>query len=229
MPLSRSLPSAPKPLAERALTRLRAVAEGLLRLATVKAGATAATAMMLGGCLAPQDDGIVEPLFQVNRPPIILESTAVASGKHGAYVELESVCPTWFEAVGEDRDIDDRVEFRWFVTDLNDSSGSGEGPIPFLVDAGVFTNTGSERRPPARIDFKEDQPINPLRNPGNYIVELMAFDGRLTGTARPGSVPEPEPIPGTDGGFNTRYSTSYAWTVKVVAGTLCSLDEEAAP
>ncbi len=205
------------------------MAKGLLYPGLMKLGGTAAAAMMLGGCLVPQDDQLLEEYFQLNRPPIILESTAVASGKHGAFVELETACPVWFEAVVEDPDVDDRVEYRWFVTDLNTSGGSAEGPNRTLADAGVLTNTGSEVRQPVRIDFKEGQPLNPLRNPGTYLVELMAFDGTLKATAGPGSVPEPELIPGTDGGLNPRYSTSYAWTVELVAGSLCSLDPEALP
>ena len=156
--------------------------------------------------------------FEPNHPPQILESTAVVSGRHGAFVELQTACPLWFEAVVSDRDVDDRVEFRWYVTALDE-----EPPVPAVVWDGVLQNTGEWRRPPLRVDFKEGLPVNPLASPGMYLVQLMVFDGALRSSAGPGSVPDPEPIPDSDGGLDARHSTSYAWTVKIVPGSSCVL------
>ncbi len=165
------------------------------------------------GCLAQQDDGVIDGLLQLNRAPWIVSDKALASGKFGDYVELQTGadCEVWFEAVAEDPDVDDELEFRWYVTRIEPRWER------LRMIAGYLRNTGQARREPERIDFKK-QVVNDLSQPGLYHVQFMVADGRLLGDDVPGSIPRGEPIPGTDGGINPRFAAYYSWTVRMEAG-----------
>lgn len=78
-------------------------------------------AVLVHGCLIPQDDPVLPPLPQkMNRSPEVrLDSATPAS--HGAVIKVD---PTCIAAAGKDRpfgilvvdeDLDDRIQTRWFV------------------------------------------------------------------------------------------------------------------
>ena len=183
-------------------------------------GASAALSVGASGCLAAQDDDLLPPLIQLNRAPWIVADTTRVSGKFGDYVELQTGCAISFEAVAEDPDVDDRLQYRWLVTRLEPPD---ERRVP---DEGYLRPNGRTRRDPLTLDFKRDQVVNYLAQPGLYLVQVLVSDGVLLGNQGPGDMPDPDPIPGTDGGFNPRFAAYHTWTVQMELGNDCGPDGE---
>jgi hypothetical protein len=175
----------------------------------MKVAAASALSVGLTGCLAAQDYDLQDPIVSVNRSPVIRRT--LANDKPDSVLEE---CPVWFEALVDDPDVDDRLEFRWFVTAL-------PGDKRELVSAGYLRNTAQSLRQPERTERSDWSSTFKWQDAGKYLVQFMATDGSLPANAGPGSTPQPDLIPGADGGLvpNPRYETHYNWYVDLKAGT----------
>jgi hypothetical protein len=153
------------------------------------------------GCLLPQEDSKLQNFTQANRPPRILENTIEPA-------RLSTVtCRGDFAAFVEDPDLDDAVTWRWYI-DYDRENPNRNRPRR----EGQLAPTGKPLREPS-VTFGVT-----IRDPdfqaGVRVVTLMVFDGHLGTFDGPGSVPPPEPVPGTDAVL-VRYSTTFDWVVAV--------------
>jgi hypothetical protein len=174
-------------------------------------GATCAlaVALVLPGCLVPQDDHVLADLPATNHPPRIAEDSVspariVNTGNQG------SCPPLTFSAAVEDPDIGDPLYAYWYASDLTSLA-----TIP-VATASIPNPTGTERRKDAAeftVNFASSN--NPLQAPGVHVVELIVSDGVVINR-----VPQPRDLL-ADGGVGTpSFSSSYAWVVNVT-GTGC--------
>lgn len=176
-------------------------------------GTLLAGVLLLGGCLLPQDDTLLDPLPQKNRPPRILEQNVQPAQN----VSVATNCSIEFSAFVEDPDVDDKLTYRWYI-DYNPTAGSLTR-TPF--EEGQLLNNGQPVRS-SSATYKGDtgNTSTPLAEIGLHRVTLMVFDGTLGVFDGPGSVPPADPVEGVDAG-NPHYSDSYTWIVDVSSSVEC--------
>lgn len=170
-------------------------------------GALVGAALVLPGCLLPQEDHIISPLPPLkNQPPRILE-TLLQPGNRFVTVNNGVSCPDLtFLAPVSDPDVGDTLIYNFYVdADVN----------PNFVKQAFLGNNGQADRPdPASYEVSFAAP-GPLQQPGEHVVEVLVADGALSNR---------DPIPRTvtllDGGTaqDPTYAVTYAWTVTVNAG-----------
>lgn len=172
-----------------------------------KFGALFGGVLLLGGCLLPQDDTLLDPLPRKNRPPRILEQN-VQPAQH---VTVATNCGTEFSAFVEDPDIDDKLTYRWYV----DYDPTVNSPTRAPFEEGQLQNNGQPvRSSSATWTADTGSTRTPLSEVGPHLVTLMVFDGTLGVFDGPGSIPPPDPVEGVDAG-NPHYSDSYSWAVDI--------------
>jgi hypothetical protein len=171
------------------------------------------------GCLLPQEDSKLQNYTQPNRPPRIVENwiepprqTTVGTRSLSTDGGV-AACKVEFAAFVEDPDIDDAVTWRWYI-DYDPEKPERNRPML----EGQLAPTGK----PLRGSVRFPVPIqdNPDFREGVRVVTVMVFDGHLGTFDGPGSVPPPEPVPGTDGGL-VHYSTTFDWVVTVDPNEEC--------
>lgn len=164
------------------------------------------TAITLSGCLLPQEDELLEPIVQKNRPPRVIELNVVPN--RSTTVHPSCVSGLSFSAFVEDPDIDDVVTVRWYL-DFDPSNAIARLP--------VFEDrlTAPQRSEAARLSGSTI--AERLGTIDTHVVDLMVFDGNLGTFEGPGSQPPSEAVPGLDAG-DPRYSTTFTWVVNVDTG-----------
>lgn len=188
----------------RGVRAVRAVASRLLYLGLVSA------VTLTAGCLIPQEDEILEPIYVKNRPPRLIEQNITP--QRDLLTGVDCVLP--FEVPVEDPDVDDFLTYRYYVDyDLNRGAPDFEAVIP--PDGQVI------RKNSAVATSTNDLDKTALNQPGDHVVTVMVFDGTLGSFEGPGESPDPVAIPGSDGGFDPRYSVSYNWIIRVDPQVSC--------
>ena len=139
-----------------------------------------------------------------DRAPRLVEERSQPPGHEVRVAAGQGCAPLEFSSQVEDPDLDDDIRYRWFVNDV------------FVAD-GVVRNTTLEllRAEPLSWSVVPRSPSGPLREPGTYLVELIAADAELVGR-------EPQPRrPRPDGGGDPTYADLRAWVVTVEPGPAC--------
>ncbi len=164
-------------------------------------------ALVLPGCLLPQEDHVIQPLPPPrNQPPRILESLLQPASRF-VTVRNGTDCPNLtFLAPVADPDVGDTLIYNFYLDpDVN----------PAFVKQATITNNGQENRSdPASYEVSFATP-GPLQQPGDHVVEVLVSDGALVNRD-----PQPRKVILLDGGtaLDPTYAVTYAWTVTVLAG-----------
>jgi hypothetical protein len=167
----------------------------------------AAWAILLGGCLLPQEDHILGDLPpRMNQPPQIVESLLTPASRF-VTVQNGGNCPLLtFKAPVSDPDVEDRLIYNYYIDpNLN----------PGFVKQAILPNGGSPQRPdPAQLDVSFAV-AGPLQQPGQHVVEVLVADGPLVNRD-----PQPRVVTLLDGGtaLDPSYAVTYAWVVTVNPG-----------
>lgn len=165
-------------------------------------------AVLVGGCLLPQDDDVL-PLLppKKNRPPRLLittlEPTQVTSSGNGP-----NCLPLEFRASVEDPDIADLIAVKWYV----DPAGLGSDPVK--KEQGLRIDGKTIRDDQARLSLQVTG-AGELATVGRHVVEILVSDGQLIERS-----PQPRPITLADGGtdLNPTYTDSAFWIVDIRPG-----------
>jgi hypothetical protein len=171
------------------------------------AGWVVAGAILLCGCLIPQEDHVLGDLPpRKNQPPQILENLLQPANRF-VTVQNGANCPDLsFVAPVSDPDVDDRLIYNFYVDpDLN----------PAFVKQAILANGGSPQRPEPATYEVSFAVAGPLQQPGEHVVELLLADGPLVNRE-----PQPRVVTLLDGGtaLDPSYAVTYAWVVTVNPG-----------
>jgi hypothetical protein len=171
--------------------------------------AAAVCAVLLGACLLPQDDTILQDIPPpVNRPPAILEN-AVQPSSRMFTLDGGTGCPNLvFSAPVEDPDVQDILYFDYYVDPTANTGQVAQGTVPpsgtaIRTEAATYT-----------VSFAD---AGPVQTPGTHLVEVLVADGPLVN-----GMPVPRTVALSDGGtrIDATFAVSYVWLV-TVTGTPC--------
>lgn len=171
-----------------------------------------ATALMLssllvGACLLPQDDTILEDIPPpVNQPPSILDNEVQPPSRIFT-VDGGTGCPDLvFSAPVEDPDVQDILYFDFYVDSSADTGQVAQGTVP-ASGSPIRTEAASYT-----VDFSKP---GPAQTPGTHFVEVLVADGPLVN-----GVPVPRTVSLPDGGTRTdaTFAVSYVWLLTVTGG-----------
>jgi hypothetical protein len=195
--------------AKRLKRRAKGARAGLARRLLCR-GAGLALALALGGCLMPQDDELLPELPPTkNRPPRILEGSAVPQQQVSIPVGFNCTPERWagifeFSAKVEDPDVDNPIRNRWFV-DPDDKHTT-----VFFQGLTLPPSTKPTRDTPVKA------PANliassPLSTPGKRRLVLVISDGEF----EEGVTPTRRLVRLPDGGLteDLSYTDSFTWLV----------------
>jgi hypothetical protein len=163
--------------------------------------------VLLGGCLLPQDDTILEDIPPpINQPPAILENEVQPSSRTFA-VDGGTGCPDLvFSAPVEDPDFEDILYYDYYVDSDATTGQVAQGTVP---PSGTLVRTETASY---TVDFAD---AGPVQTPGTHLVEVLVADGPLVN-----GVPQPRTVALPDGGtrVDPTFSVSYVWLVTVTGG-----------
>jgi len=165
-------------------------------------------AVVMGGCLVPQDYRFSDdpPPFKNNpvtivSPPFPEGTTLTANNGQGG--PTATACRLSFRISASDPDLDDLLTVRWYVDyDRN--------PVIFRED--LLQNLGSPIRGPAELTMDLGVPGNPLSSQGIHVLEVLVADGQVVNR---------QPLPRSsdpDAGENPTYMDEHAWIVRTETG-----------
>jgi hypothetical protein len=191
-------------------TSRSAVAKGLL-VSAVRWLGLAWVAGVMGGCLVPQDDTLLEGIpDRKNRPPRIVETQVQPPESIIGDFGAGDLCELDFSVVVEDPDVDDLLTVRWYV------DYDAQNPTGAYREFQLANNGQPQRGDRATLRINLRAANSPLSALGTHLVEAVVADTRLVNR-------EPVPISRVvlDGGgviINPGYVVTHAWFVTTVTG-----------
>jgi hypothetical protein len=186
------------------------LAKGLLVLPLRWLG-LAWVAWVMGGCLVPQDDTLLEGIPERrNRPPRIVESQVQPPEPIIQDFGAAGLCELDFSVVVEDPDVDDLITVQWFL------DYDSQNPTGYYREFRLANNGEPQRGDRATLRINLQAANSPLSAPGVHLVEAVVADTRLVGR-------DPEPksrVVLDDGGviLNPGYVVTQTWFVTTVRG-----------
>ncbi|MBN1207946.1 MAG: hypothetical protein JXB05_23990 [Myxococcaceae bacterium] len=166
---------------------------------------------VVGGCLVPQDDTLLEGIpDRKNRPPRIVETQVQPPESIVRDFGAEGLCELDFSVIVEDPDVDDLLTVRWYL------DYDAQNPTGAYREFQLTNNGLPQRGDRATLRINLRAANSPLSALGTHVVEAVAADTRLVGR-------EPVPISRTvlDGGaviINPGYVVTHTWFVTTVSG-----------